>query len=232
MPARAPRQALIAIERTGRNVSAQIRKVCTVVEDLVSELGSPVATPVRRAAVAAVIANPWAGRGVVPVLDDEVVDVAPELAHQLSARLIEALGGVGRVEAFGKAAIVGSGGEIEHAGALIHTPYFGNLLRELTEGQSIIVFSDDRADAGASLTVPMWHKMHAATRSHYQTIAVRVPDAPRADEIVVVAAGSTGGRPNARIGDRSSDPEVRLADLPMDRYTNDSSTDNSLESVR
>jgi hypothetical protein len=207
-------------------MSAEIRKICTVVEDLLSELGSPVATPVRRVAVAAVIANPWAGRGVVAALD-EVVGIAPTVAHQLTARLVEALGGVDRVQAFGKAAIVGAGGEIEHAGALIHTPYFGNLLRELTEGESIIVFSDDRADAGASLTVPMWHKMHAATRSHYQTVTVRVSDAPRADEIVVVAAGSTGGRPNARIGDRSSDPVVRLADLPMDRYINE-----SLETVR
>jgi hypothetical protein len=208
-------------------MSAEIRKVCTVVEDLVSELGSPVATPVRRAAVAAVIANPWAGRGIVPSLDEEVAGIAPAVAHHVAARLIDALGGVERLQAFGKAAIVGTNGEIEHAGAMIHTPYFGNLLRELTQGESIIVFSDDRADAGASLTVPMWHKVHAATRSHYQTIAVRVPDAPRADEIVVVAAGSTGGRPNARIGDRSSDPEVRLADLPMDRYINE-----SLETVR
>jgi len=208
-------------------MSAQVRRICTVVEDLVSELGSPVTTPVRRVAVAAVITNPWAGRGIVDSLDEEIADVAPELAHQLTARLVDSLGGVDQVQAFGKAAIVGQGGEIEHAGALIHTPYFGNLLRELTEGESIIVFSDDRADAGASLTVPMWHKMHAATRSHYQTIAVRVADAPRADEIVVVAAGSTGGRPNARIGDRSSDPVVRLADLPMDRFTNE-----TLESVR
>ena len=78
-------------------MSAQIRKICTVVEDLVSELGSPVATPVRRAAVAAVIANPWAGRGIVDRLDDEVVGVAPAVAHQLTARLIDALGGVDRV---------------------------------------------------------------------------------------------------------------------------------------
>lgn len=203
-------------------MSAEIRKICTVIEDLVSELGSPVATPVRRAAVAAVIANPWAGRGVVPALDDEVVSVAPALAHQLTSRLVQALGGVDSVQAFGKAAIVGVSGEIEHAGALIHTPYFGNLLREMAEGESIIVFSDERADAGASLTVPMWHKVNAATRSHYQTITVRVPDAPRADEIVVIAAGSSGPRPNARIGDRSSDPEVRLADLPVGRQNNDS----------
>jgi hypothetical protein len=197
------------------SMSVHIRKICSVTEDLVAELGAPVSTPVRRVAVAAVIANPWAGRGVVAELDEDVTRVAPLLAHELTARLIDALGGTSLVEAFGKAAIVGLGGEIEHAGALIHTPYFGNLFRELTEGSSIIVFSDDRADAGTSLTVPMWHKTEAATRSHYQTVSVRVPDAPRHDEIVVIAAGSSGGRPNARIGDRTSDPVVRLADHPF-----------------
>jgi len=195
-------------------MTVHIRKICSVTEDLVAELGAPVSTPVRRVAVAAVITNPWAGRGVVADLNEEVERVAPVLAHELTARLIGALGGTSLVEAFGKAAIVGLGGEIEHAGALIHTPYFGNLFRELTEGSSIIVFSDDRVDAGASLTVPMWHKTEAATRSHYQTVSVRVPDAPRHDEIVVIAAGSSGGRPNARIGDRTSDPVVRLADHP------------------
>lgn len=200
-------------------MEARIRKVCTVTEDLVSELGQPVAQPVRRAAVAAVIANPWAGQGVVPDLNRAVTGVAPVLAHELTARLVVALGGVDRIEAFGKAAIVGLAGEIEHAGALIHTPYFGNLFREITKGSSIIVFSDDRMEAGASLTVPMWHKTQAATRSHYQTLPVRIPDAPRADEIIVIAAGATGGRPNSRIGDRTSDPQVRLVDHPSNRYS-------------
>ncbi|TLS47997.1 amino acid synthesis family protein [Streptomyces montanus] len=199
-------------------MTARVRRICTVVEDVVTELRRPVATPVRRAAVAAVITNPWSGRGVVADLNEEVVRVAPLVAHELTSRLLDALGGADRVQAFGKAAIVGLGGETEHAGALIHTPYFGNLFREITEGSSVIVFSDERAEAGAPLTVPMWHKVHAATRSHYQTITVRVPDAPRADEIVVIAAASTGGRPNARIGDRSSDPQVRLADHPRSRY--------------
>jgi hypothetical protein len=204
----------------------RLRRFCTVTEDLVTELGQPVAQAVRRAAVAAVIANPWAGRGVVRDLNPDITAIAPVLAHELTARLIRALGGVDRVEAFGKAAIVGLGGEIEHAGALIHTPYFGNLFREITEGSSIIVFSDERMDAGASLTVPMWHKVEAATRSHYQTISIRVPDAPRAEEIVVIAAGSTGGRPNARIGDRTSDPQVRLVDHPVSRYSS-----RSLEAI-
>jgi hypothetical protein len=75
-------------------------------------------------------------------------------------------------------------------------------------GESIICFADARADAGQALVIPMWHKTHAATRSHYQTISAVVPDAPRAGEIVVIAAASTGPRPHPRIGDRSTDKPV------------------------
>jgi hypothetical protein len=193
--------------------SCGIRKVVTVVDEVLLELGRPVATPVRRVAAAAVVRNPWAGRGFVADLQPEVEELAPELAQILTGRLIDTLGGVDRVEAFGKAAVVGLNGEIEHGGALIHTPYFGNVLRELTEGTSIIVFSDDRLPAGEPLTVPLWHKTAAATRSHYQTVQIRIPDGPRPDELVVIAAASSGPRPNARIGDRRTDPSVRLADL-------------------
>ncbi|KPI18977.1 protein of unknown function DUF1185 [Actinobacteria bacterium OK074] len=208
---------------------AGVRKVVTVVDEVLLELGRPVATPVRRVAAAAVIRNPWAGRGFVANLQPEVADVAPELAHLLTARLIETLGGVDRIEAFGKAAVVGLHGEVEHGGALIHTPYFGNVLRELTEGTSIIVFSDDRLPAGEPLTVPLWHKTAAATRSHYQTVQIRVPDAPRPDEILVIAAAASGPRPNARIGDRRTDPVVRLADLEQARGDGDL---EKLENVR
>ena len=194
-------------------MSTVVRKVVTVVEEVLLELGRPVATPVRRVAVAAVLRNPWAGRGFVADLQPAVEEVAPELAQLLTGKLIDALGGADRVEAFGKAAVVGLDGEIEHGGALIHTPYFGNVLRELTGGTSIIVFSDDRLPAGEPLTVPLWHKTAAATRSHYQTVQIRVPDAPRPDELVVVAAAASGPRPNARIGDRRTDPAVRLLDL-------------------
>lgn len=192
---------------------AGVRKVVTVVDEVLLELGRPVAVPVRRVAAAAVIRNPWAGRGFVADLQPAVEDVAPGLARMLTGRLLDELGGAEWIEAFGKAAVVGLDGEIEHGGALIHTPYFGNVLRELTEGTSIIVFSDDRLAAGEPLTVPLWHKTAAATRSHYQTVQLRVPDAPRPDEIVVIAAGASGPRPNARIGDRRTDPVVRLADL-------------------
>ncbi|GAA3357461.1 amino acid synthesis family protein [Saccharopolyspora gregorii] len=193
------------------------RKVVTTTETVLRELGSPVESTAHRAAAAAVIPNPWAGRGHVADLSAEVERIAPGLARtlhdELTAALTTANGGKAEITAFGKAAIVGLDGEIEHGAALIHTPYFGNVLRELAGGTAVIVFSDERGPAGTTLTVPIWHKTDAATRSHYQTIPVRIPDAPAADEIVVIAAASTGPRPNARIGDRKTDPVVRLADL-------------------
>jgi hypothetical protein len=190
-----------------------VRKVVTTTEHIVTELGRPVANHSRRVAAAAVITNPWAGKGFVPDLAASAAEVAADLAMRLSSRLTDVLGGAEHVQAFGKGALVGLDGEIEHGAALIHTPYFGNLLRELVDGSSVVVFSDERGPAGSALTVPIWHKTHAATRSHYQTIQVRVPDAPAANEIVVIAAAASGPRPNARIGDRNTDPKVTLAEL-------------------
>jgi hypothetical protein len=163
--------------------------------------------------VAAVITNPWVGTGASRDLSVEVELIAPVLAKLLTTKLVEALGGVDAVEAFGKAAVVGTAGEIEHGGALIHTPYFGNLMREFLDGESIICFADTRAEAGEALVVPLWHKTQAATRSHYQTITTRISDGPRADELVIVAAGSTGPRPHPRIGDRKTDPAVTVKSL-------------------
>lgn len=190
-----------------------IRKVVLYRETVLSESGREPARPSERATVAAVIANPWVGTGPTTDLSPEVAVIAPVLARLLTDRLIEALGGADRIEAFGKAAVVGTAGEIEHAGALIHTPYFGNLMRDFLGGESIICFADTRAEAGEALVVPMWHKTRAATRSHYQTITARVSDAPRADEVVVIAAASTGPRPHPRIGDRTTDPVITAESL-------------------
>lgn len=186
-------------------MSAAVRRVVTVVEETLREVGEPVRVSTRRVAAVAIVDNPWVGRGVQNDLSAEATELAPEIAHLLSDRLLTALGGTEKIEAFGKAAVVGLDGETEHAGALIHTPYFGDVLRRRTDGESIIVFSDQRADAGTSLSVPLWHKNHASTRSHYQTIPVRVPDAPRPNEIAVIATAADGSRPNARIGDRRTD---------------------------
>src|SRR4051794_11693550 len=190
-----------------------LRKVVVYREAVITEGGVQPAQPACQASVAAVIRNPWAGSDPTHELAQEAARIAPVLARLLTDRLIDALGAVEAVEAFGKAAIVGSDGEIEHGGALIHTPYFGNLMREYLEGESIICFADTRAEAGEPLIVPLWHKTKAATRSHYQTVTTRVSDAPRADEIVIVAAASTGPRPHPRIGDRTTDPAVTSRDL-------------------
>jgi hypothetical protein len=190
-----------------------LRKLVVYREAVVTEAGALPERPAQQASVAAVVRNPWAGTAPTQDLSEAVARVAPVLARVLSERLASALGGVEAIEAFGKAAIVGTAGEIEHGGALIHTPYFGNLMREFLEGESIICFADVRAEAGEPLVVPLWHKTKAATRSHYQTVSTRVPDAPRADELVIVAAASTGPRPHPRIGDRATDPVVSTKSL-------------------
>ncbi|PRY16740.1 amino acid synthesis family protein [Kineococcus rhizosphaerae] len=191
----------------------EVRKLVVYRETVLSEAGAAPAVPAERASAAAVIANPWVGTPATTDLDETVAAIAPSLAKLLTDALVDALGGVGNVEAFGKAAVVGTAGEIEHGAALIHTPYFGNLVRAFLEGESIICFADTRGEAGETLVVPLWHKTRASTRSHYQTVTTRVADAPRPDEIVVVAAASTGPRPHARIGDRTTDPNVTPAIL-------------------
>lgn len=190
-----------------------LRKLLVQTHEILLEGGTAPQTGARQAVVALVLRNPWIGSTPDRDLAPEVEQVAPLLAQVVSARLIKSLGGVDDIEAFGKAAVVGTSGEIEHGGALIHTPYFGNLLREYLDGQSIICFADARSGAGTSFVVPMWHKTHAATRSHYQTATASLPDMPHADEIVVLAAASTGGRPHPRIGDRTTDPVVTVATL-------------------
>ena len=190
-----------------------LRKLVVYRETVVTEAGAQPARPARQASVAAVVRNPWVGTGPTHDLSADVARIAPVLARLVTDHLIEALGGVDAVEAFGKAAIVGSAGEIEHGGALIHTPYFGNLMREFLDGESIICFADTRAEAGEPLVVPLWHKSQAATRSHYQTVTARVSDAPRADEVVIVGAASTGPRPHPRIGDRTTDPAITSKSL-------------------
>ncbi|MFC9504482.1 amino acid synthesis family protein [Streptomyces sp. NPDC057002] len=192
-----------------------LRKLVLYRDVVLTEAGEAPAQPARRASVAAVIRNPWVGTGPSADLSVEQGHIAPVLARLLTDRLIASLGGVDEIESFGKAAVVGTAGEIEHAGALIHTPYFGNLVREFLQGESIICFADTRAEAGETLIVPLWHKTHAATRSHYQTISARVSDAPRPDEIVVIAAASTGPRPHPRIGDRMTDPVVTTETLEV-----------------
>ena len=192
----------------GDLATLRVRKLVTQVEEVQLEAGQRPEVPALRASVAAVLDNPWLATPPDTDLGADVVRIAPSLARSLTDRLLALLGGQEEIEAFGKAALVGSAGELEHGAALIHTPYFGNLMRTFLGGESIICFADMRCEAGESITVPMWHKTAAATRTHYQTVTARVADAPRANEIVVIAAAATGPRPHPRIGDRTTDPAV------------------------
>lgn len=161
-----------------------------------------------RASATAVIRNPWVGTPADTDLMPAAEHIAPLIAKLLTDRLVDSLGGPGAIAAFGKAALVGLEGEIEHASALIHTPYFGNLVREALDGTSILCFVDGRSAPGSNLRVPLWHKREASTRDYYQSLDVYLPDAPHENEIAVIAVASTGPRAHARIGDRTSDRPV------------------------
>jgi len=189
-----------------------IRKLVRHLEDSFSEGGKDGPVPVRMVAAAAVIRNPWAGRGFVEDLRPEIMTVAPELGRRLVAAVLEACGSAERVEAYGKAAVVGTGGEIEHASALIHTLRFGNLYREAVGGKSYLSFTNKRGGAGCAIAIPMMHKLDEGKRSHYLTVEFSINDAPGPDEIVVALGAATGGRLHPRIGDRYQDMQEMAAE--------------------
>ena len=190
-----------------------LRKTVTIAEDLLQEVGTPVATPVHRATVAAVLGNPWSGKGYVQDLQTSAREMAIFLGNLFGDALLAEFGSASGIEAVGKGVIVGEDGELEHGSALIHTPFFADVLRACVDGSAVIPSAEHRAGAGAYLVVPLGHKSSFARRSHYQGLEIRVPDAPRRDEIVVIAAASSGPRPNARLGDRTTDPPVDVAQL-------------------
>lgn len=190
---------------------ADIRKFVTYDEEVLIEGFKPASEPWRLLAVAAVITNPWAGR-FVEDLKPEIMELGPQLGESITRRMIELAGGGDNIEAYGKAAVVGLDGEIEHASALIHTLRFGNFYREAVGASSYLAFSNTRGPANAAITVPLMDKHDAGRRSHYLTIQFSIADAPRADELVIVLGGATGGRPHHRIGDRYQD----LKDLGHD----------------
>lgn len=182
-----------------------LRKIIVNVEDILVEGGRSVTKPYRLAVAAAVLKNPWAGKGFVENLKPEVLRIAPRLGEYLVPRLLDLIGGADKVEAYGKAAVVGTSGEIEHASALIHTLYFGNQLREAVSGRSFLPFTNKRIAPGAAIDIPLKHINEEGRRSHFITATFSIGDAPAADEIVVALGASTGGRPHSRIGDRYED---------------------------
>ena len=182
----------------------EIRKIVTYQEDVLIEGFKPAATPWILCAAAAVITNPWAGR-FVDDLGPKVRVFGPGLGARLTERVISLAGGGERVEAFGKAAVVGLDGEIEHASGLIHTLRFGNHFRQAVGAKSYLAFTNIRGGANTSIQIPLMDKNDAGRRSHYLTIHFAVSDAPRADELVIALGAATSGRPHHRIGDRYQD---------------------------
>jgi hypothetical protein len=180
-------------------MSAKIRKLVIQVEETRSEMGKEIAPPVRRAAAIAVIENPFAGKYVEDLTP--LMDIGEELGDLLGRRAVAALGiKPGEAESYGKAAIVGDAGELEHAAAILH-PKLGKPLRAAVEkGAALVPSAKKRAGIGAPIDVPLGHKDAAFVRSHFDAMEVRVSDAPRSNEILVVVAVTDSGRPLPRIG--------------------------------
>jgi hypothetical protein len=180
-------------------MSAKIRKLVTFVEEVRLEMGRPVDPPTRRAAVVAVIENPFAGRYVEDL--GELTQIGEELGRLLAEKAVAALGIPGdQAESYGKAAAVGENGELEHAAAILH-PKLGAPVRQvLGKGAALIPSSKKRGGPGVALDIPLGHKDAAFVRSHFDGMEVRVTDAPRANEIMVAVAVTDSGRPLPRVG--------------------------------
>lgn len=188
-------------------MALSIRKLVTFIDETRLEGGRPANPPLRLIGAAAVISNPWAGKGFVENLRPDILEIAPLLGQELVAAILAQAGSGDQVAAYGKAAVVGTMGEVEHASAMIHTLRFGNLYRDAVGGKSYLAFSNVRGGPGAVISIPMMNKHDAGMRSQYLTLQYSIFDAPAPDEIVVALGAATGGRPHARIGDRYQDME-------------------------
>ena len=195
---------------------AEIRKTLLHVEQTLIEGGKVAATPLTLIAAIAVVKNPWLSKDgndvFVEDLKPGIHDIAPGLGKMLSDMVIKEAGSGEVIEGYGKSAVVGLRGEVEHASALIHTLRFGNFYREAVGAKSYLSFCNTRAGANAPILIPLMDKNDAGRRSHYLTIQLAIPDAPADDEIVIALGASIGGRPHHRIGDRYQD----LKDLGHD----------------
>ena len=178
---------------------AKIRKLIVQVDETIIEMGHAVEPPARKALAMAVVHNPFAGRYAQNL--DELVAIGEELGGLLGAKCVQALGiAPGQAQSYGKAAIVGEAGELEHAAAILH-PKLGAPLRAAVEkGAALVPSAKKRGGLGTAIDVPLGHKDAAYVRSHFDAMEARVSDAPRANEIVVAVVVTDSGRPLARIG--------------------------------
>lgn len=177
----------------------EIRKTVVVIEEILGEAGIALPQSIRRAAAIAVLRNPFASTYAEDL--QELVEIGAELGAMLGAMAVQSLGVVqSEVDSYGKGAIVGSAGELEHAAAILH-PKLGAPFREAVGGGKAIIPSANKMGAmGTTLDIPLHYKDAAFVRSHFDAMTVGVNDAPRPDEILVALVVTRGGRPLPRIG--------------------------------
>jgi hypothetical protein len=180
-------------------MKADIRKLVVTIEETHREAGKGINPATRKAAAVAVIRNPFAGKYVEDL--NPLIDIGEELGALLAKRAVAALGiEGGKAESYGKAAIVGEGGELEHAAAILH-PKMGKPVREaLVKGAALIPSAKKLGTMGTPIDVPLGHKDAAFVRTHFDGMEVRIADAPRTDEILVAIVVTDSGRPLPRVG--------------------------------
>ena len=180
-------------------MSADVRKIAVFIDETHREMGRTIAPPTRRAAAVAVIANPYAGRYQHDL--SVLMQIGAEMGAMLGNRAVRALGlEPGQVESYGKAAMVGENGELEHAAAILHPALGAPLRAEVGGGKALVPSSKKMGGPGQVLDIPLGHKDAAYVRSHFDGMEVRLSDAPRAGEIMVAVAVTDSGRPLARVG--------------------------------
>jgi hypothetical protein len=181
----------------GPQPAIDVRKLVLGVEDVWHDGGPRLDVALRRGSIAALVANPYAGRWVEDI--QPMMEALKPLGREMARQLVDALGGPGAIQAYGKGALIGLAGELEH-GALWHVPG-GYGMRELLEGSHAIVPSTTKiGPAGTPIDIPIHHRVAAYVRSHFDTVEVRVADGPRPNEMMLVLAMTTGPRPHARVG--------------------------------
>ena len=180
-------------------MKAEIRKLVVHIDETRREMGQAIDPPTRRAVAMAVIANPFAGRYEANL--DPLMDIGEQLGKLLGEQCVAALGiAPGAAESYGKAAIVGEGGELEHAAAILHPKLGAPLRAAVDKGAALVPSAKKIGGLGSAIDVPLGHKDAAFVRSHFDAIEARVADAPRANEIVVAVAVTDSGRPLPRVG--------------------------------
>jgi len=180
-------------------MKASIRKIIVQVDEIHFDGGKAVNPPTRRALAMAVIANPYAGRFSESL--DELIDIGEELGAMLGERCVQALGiAPEQAQSYGKAAIVGEGGELEHAAAILHPKLGAPLRKAVSKGAALVPSAKKQGTLGTAIDVPLGHKDAAFVRSHFDAMEARVADAPRGNEIVVAVVVTDSGRPHPRIG--------------------------------